>query len=430
MEQLNIVGKRSGDGFVAHKSVLVNGLSRVMADRVSLLDGIILGRKGFAGYIRALSGSNIVKIVPYSNGDASGSQVADKRLKVVCGAHTSYLDDNAWVGENTPYTLAELRIHPRNAVMPNIGSGELAEALARVLPFTASDDARPVLQCVLFEASEGKLKLVAADGFTLAELVLDFDDSTEGKALIHRDELRAVANALRRAKRVRLGFEAGGEELDAVHLVIDTEAITYRWRSVSGEFPNYQPLIPTEFTTSAQLDGNEVLKAIGTMRALADNAKSFALDLSIIDGTLAITNPDGKGEAVIPAAGEGIGCIRVDGKYLADAMKACGGMVDFRFNEAYSPMLFSVDGFQLVVMPMMSDKAKEAQQEARSESHAAETAEPTAEVTEAEDTTETEPTEAELEAIEAEGEVTNEPTEEKPKRSRKRSRKKEPVAVA
>jgi len=64
VEQLNIVGKRSGDGFVAHKSVLVNGLSRVMADRVSLLDDITLGRKGFAGYIRALSGSNIVKIVP------------------------------------------------------------------------------------------------------------------------------------------------------------------------------------------------------------------------------------------------------------------------------------------------------------------------------------------------------------------------------
>jgi len=421
VEQLNIVGKRSGDGFVAHKSVLVNGLSRVIADRVSLLDGIILGRKGFAGYIRALSGSNIVKIVPYSNGDASGSQVADKRLKVVCGAHTSYLDDNAWVGENTPYTLAEVRIHPRNAVMPNIGSGELAEALGRVLPFTASDDARPVLQCVLFEASGGKLKLVAADGFTLAELVLDFDDSTEGKALIHRDELKAVAGALRKAKRVRLGFEATGDSLDGVSLVLQTEAITYKWRSVSGEFPNYQPLIPTEFTTSAQLDGNEVLKAIGTMRALADNAKSFALDLSIIDGTLAITNPDGKGEAVIPAAGEGMGCIRVDGKYLADAMKASGGMVDFRFNEAFSPMLFSVDGFQVVVMPMMSDKAKEAQQEARAEASAAE-------VTEAEDTTETEPTKAELQAIEAEVEATTEPTEEKPKRSRRRRR--EPVAVA
>ena len=403
MEQLNIVGKRSGDGFVAHKSVLVNGLSRVMADRVSLLDGITFGRKGFAGYIRALSGSNIVKIVPYSNGDASGSQVAVKRLKVVCGAVTSYLDDNAWVGDKTPYTHAELRIHPRNAVMPNIGSGELAEALGRVLPFTASDDSRPVLQGVLFTAGEGKLTLAVADGFTLAELVLDFDDSIEGKALIHRDDLKSVANALRKAKRVRLGFEVSGDSLDGVNLVIDTEAICYRWRGVVGDFPDYQKFIPTEFTASAQIDTNEAVKAVGTMRALSNDAKSFAVDLSLIDGSLALTDPDGKGEAVIPVTGEGIGSIRIDGKYLADAMKACGGMVDFRFNEAYSPMLFSTDGFRIVVMPMMTSKAQEAQREAR-----------------AEDTTEVEPTEAK-DTTEVE------PTEVEPKRGR--SRRRQAVAV-
>ena len=46
MEQLNIVGKRSGDGFVAHKSVLVSALSRALAERVVLMD-FTIGRKGF-----------------------------------------------------------------------------------------------------------------------------------------------------------------------------------------------------------------------------------------------------------------------------------------------------------------------------------------------------------------------------------------------
>jgi hypothetical protein len=35
-EQLNIVGKRSGEGFVAHKAKLVNALSRALADRLLL----------------------------------------------------------------------------------------------------------------------------------------------------------------------------------------------------------------------------------------------------------------------------------------------------------------------------------------------------------------------------------------------------------
>ncbi len=56
MEQLNIVGKRSGNGFVAHKATLVNALSRALADRVVVSD-FTVGRKGFLGYLKALAGS-------------------------------------------------------------------------------------------------------------------------------------------------------------------------------------------------------------------------------------------------------------------------------------------------------------------------------------------------------------------------------------
>ena len=72
MEQVNIAGKRSGEGFVAHKDTLANALSRVLAERVALFnDDVTIGRKGFLGYLKALAGSNIVKVVP-ANGSASG----------------------------------------------------------------------------------------------------------------------------------------------------------------------------------------------------------------------------------------------------------------------------------------------------------------------------------------------------------------------
>jgi len=61
VEQLNIVGKRSGKGFIAHKAMLVSALSRALADRVMLLD-FTLGRRGLVGYLKALGGSNVVKI--------------------------------------------------------------------------------------------------------------------------------------------------------------------------------------------------------------------------------------------------------------------------------------------------------------------------------------------------------------------------------
>jgi len=164
-----------------------------------------IGRKGFLTYLKSLGGSNVVKVVPSSNGNASGLRVADKRLKVVCGANTSYLDDMAWVGEKTPLTLCDVRVSPSNAVKPNLGALELSEVLSRILPFTAKEDNRPVLQCVLFKVAEGKLTMVSADGFRLAVVKLDYDGD-EWQVLINRDDLKGIINALKRAKQTRRVF--------------------------------------------------------------------------------------------------------------------------------------------------------------------------------------------------------------------------------
>ncbi len=361
IEQLNIEGKRSGEGFVAHKAMLVNALSRALADRVMLMD-LTIGRKGLLGYLKALGGSNVVKVIP-SSGSASGSQtIGSKRLKVICGANTSYLAGNEWIGEKTPMTLCDVRVSPSNSVKPNIGASELAEALARVLPFTATDDARPILQCVNFVAKDGKLTLVSADGFRLAVLSLDYDDG-EGQALINRDDLKGIANALRRAKRARVSFE--GEDIKT--LTIDTELIRYKWVSVDGSFPDYEKLIPTEFNTFAHLDTVEAIKAVGSLKVIADS-KAYPIDLTIGDGKIVMANPDDKGQAELVADTDGQVKIRVDGGYLADALKACGGMVDFKLTNAVSPMLFTSNGYQLVVMPMLTTEANEqakAEQEAK-----------------------------------------------------------------
>jgi hypothetical protein len=86
-------------------------------------------------------------------------------------------------------------------------------------------------------------------------------------------------------------------------------------------------------------------------------------------------------------------------------------MVDFKLVNAYSSMLFANDGYQVVVMPLMTPKATEAMERDRQAKNQAEAP------------AETEaPAEAEVIA-KAEEIVTK---VKKPKRSRKR----EPVAVA
>jgi hypothetical protein len=411
-EQLNIEGKRSGEGFLAHKAILVNALSRALAERVVLMD-FTIGRKGFLTYLKSLGGSNVVKVVPF-NGNASEVRVIDKRLKVVCGANTSYLEDSAWIVEKTPLTLCDVRVSPSNTVKPNLGALELSEALSRVLPFTAKEDNRPVLQCVLFTVKDGKLTLISGDGYRLAVVKLDYDGD-EGQVLISRDELSGVASALRRARRVRVSLEKSGESLDGVSFVLDTELIRYKWRGVEGSFPEYEKLIPSQFNTLVSFDTNEAIKAVSSLKVLSDS-KSYPIDLTIGNGKLTMSNPDEKGQVDIPADTQGEVKVRIDGSYLADALRACGGLVELKLTDSKSPMLFTTPDYELVVMPMF----------------AGENEPPTTETHTAENTEPIEPIPAEMAAEEVEkanAVAEAEAIVKAGKPKRKRSKAKEPVAV-
>jgi DNA polymerase III sliding clamp (beta) subunit (PCNA family) len=256
---------------------------------------------------------------------------------------------------------------------------------------------------------------------------LDFDGD-EGQVLIHRDELRGVISALRRAYRVRVGFEKSGESLDGMSLVLDTEAIRYKWRGADGNFPEYEKLIPADFTTFVSFDTNEAIRAVSSLKVLSDS-KAYPIDLTIGNGKLTMSCPDEKGLADIPADTQGEGKIRLDGSYLADALRACGGMVELKLVNSSSPMLFTSPDYELVVMPMFAGESQKPKDEAQ-------TAEPVkveaSQPTEPEATAEVEPAETvaeEAEKANAVAEAEAIAKAQKPKHKAKRKAR-EPVAVA
>jgi len=245
-------------------------------------------------------------------------------------------------------------------------------------------------------AKEGKLTLVSADGFRLARISLDYDDG-EGQVLINRDDLKGIISALRHAKRARISFEPSGDSLEGINLVIDTELIRYRYIGWDGEYPDYEKLIPTDFNTFAHFDTVEAIKATNSLKALS-NGKDYPIDLTVGNSKMVLANPDDKGQVELVADTDGaVMNVRVDGGYFAQALKACGGMVDFKVTSPSSPMLFSANGYQLVVMPMLTTESQ----------------------SKVEQVAEAEP-EPEVEVAE--------PATDKPKS--KRSRAKEPVTVA
>jgi DNA polymerase-3 subunit beta len=323
-----------------------------------------IGRNGFLSYLKALAGGNMVKVIP-ANGSASGLQANGKGLKVVCGNHQSYIPDGAWLKDKTPFSFCQVRVSPSYAVMPNLGGNELAEALSRVLPFTDADDARPVLQCVKVVQKDDKLTLIAADGFTLGEISLDFE-AGEAEALINRDDVKGLIPALRKAKRVKVSFEQKPDNdnggLLAKSLVIDTELIKYSLPSQEGSYPDYGKVFPSDSIASASFDTKEAVKACQSLLAIwfDDNTKGLyrPLTLTVADNKVTIEAKEDRGSMAISAETSGEAKIAVAGNYLIKALRACGGIAEMKLASPQSPITLTVDGYRCLVMPMRLPESK------------------------------------------------------------------------
>jgi DNA polymerase III sliding clamp (beta) subunit (PCNA family) len=249
--------------------------------------------------------------------------------------------------------------------MPNLGGNELAEALSRVLPFTDADDARPILQCVKVVQKDGKLTLIAADGFTLGEISLDFE-AGEAEALINRDDVKGLIPALRKAKRVKVSFEQKPDSdnggLLAKSLVVDTELIKYSLPSQQGSYPDYGKVFPSDFIATASFDTKEAVKACQSLLAIwfDDNTKGLfrPLTLTVADNKVTIEAKEDRGSMVVSAETSGEARIAVAGNYLIKALRACGGIAEMKLASSQSPIALTVDGYRCLVMPMRLPESK------------------------------------------------------------------------
>jgi hypothetical protein len=142
------------------------------------------------------------------------------------------------------------------------------------------------------------------------------------------------------------------------------------------------------------------------------------------NGKVTIEAKEDRGKAEIEAETSGEGKVAVNGKYLIEALKACGGIVSLQYVSATSPVLFSADSYQAILMPIMLNETKpQAKATSQAEGKAVTEAEKVAKEAEAKpkgkakrkagkakteeaemvEEAEIEPTEAELAELEAEG---------------------------
>lgn len=148
---------------------------------------------------------------------------------------------------------------------------ELAMGINRVSFSAAQDEGRPILTGVLCEFAGESLKMIATDGYRLSfdELHVAEPNNLNFKIVIPSRALIEVAKIIgERSDSVGGSKDSSSGEIEILvadnfnQINFKVGEIEYTSRLIEGEFPAWQKVIPTAFTSSAKVNREEFAKLV------------------------------------------------------------------------------------------------------------------------------------------------------------------------
>lgn len=237
------------------------------------------------------------------------------------------------------------------------------EAIDHFVSFSASSDqARPVLTAVLLEADETGFRAVATDGFRLSVYELPKVNTTlTSKLLIQAKALQEVTRIAKNVDAQELSFVVSDELKQVYFAISDVEIYV---RLLDGEFPPYQKIVPSVFTTEVWIDGAELEDQIKRASIFARDASNIIqLQITSETVTLSATSPTlGTFTGEVPSATITGGPLEIafNTKYVLDMLKATQkGKTWLGMSDSLKPVLCKIAEFPqayYVIMPFKVTK--------------------------------------------------------------------------
>jgi DNA polymerase III subunit beta len=238
----------------------------------------------------------------------------------------------------------------------------LREAIDQVAFAAAGDDSRPVLAGVLIRLRGNEAVFAAADGFRLAKRIITLPEpvATSQELIVPARALSELARIIGDAESVALSVTPEGNQV-----LFHTESTDLVSRLIDGKFPDFERIIPTDHTTRAVLETQELTKAVKLASFFA-NASQNIVKITVEPGgdmgpgklvisANAAEVGDNTGELDGMVQGEG-GQIALNVKYLAEALNAMKtAQVVLETQTPQSPGVLKPvgqEGYVHIVMPM------------------------------------------------------------------------------
>jgi DNA polymerase III subunit beta len=279
--------------------------------------------------------------------------------------------DNHWVNirsgrSNTKMVGMARANFPGLPVFPTTGSVKipaqtLRSMIGRTIFAISNEESRYTLNGGLMVLKPESITMVATDGHRLAHIEKtgeQFDVSGENKTLVPKKAMSELFSLLQNSDVEQVEF---AKDESTLFFRIGERLLTSR--QLTGQFPNYEAVLPRETTKSVVVHGADLSTAIQRVAQFADE-RSRAIRMKLDKNELKISSSSteaGESEDSIETAYAADPLtIGFNSEYLIDFLKAqSAGEVRLEFKDAQSagqmrPDDGSDDGFKYryVVMPM------------------------------------------------------------------------------
>jgi DNA polymerase-3 subunit beta len=284
-----------------------------------------------------------------------------RQLRLECARNDSTI--NAMDSEDFP-RIPELR----DGVTLTFDPKQLRRAIERVEFAAATDDSRPVLTGVHVKTDGVRLTLAAADGFRLAvaDITLAESPSEAVEIIVPSRALRELSRLIGETNE-QVEMRINPARSQVLFAMTDVEMVA---QLIQGTFPNYNQLIPAEYSTKAIVGVDEFKRETRIAAIFArDGSGIIRLQLAPgegggMPGQLTISaraDEIGDNEGKVDARIEGDASkIAFNSRYLQDVLNVLQGSVVLEMTSPSSQGVFRPvdengvreEGYVHVVMPM------------------------------------------------------------------------------
>ncbi|MBZ8178989.1 DNA polymerase III subunit beta [Oscillatoria salina] len=245
----------------------------------------------------------------------------------------------------------------------------LSEGLKLTLFAASSDETKQILTGIHLTFDGDNFEFAATNGHRLAVVQTTNEPESEEEnesslSEIEDFEITIPARALRELERIF----ALQDKTDLIALNIDESQVVFELgdrrltsRKLEGQYPNYQQLIPNQFSIQLTLDRRRLVSSLELVSVLADqknNIVKFSLDSDKQQLALSVDAKDvGSAKEVmsVEMSGDNIE-IGFNTKYLLDGLKSLpSNEITMQLNSPTTPVIFTpLGGLKMtyLVMPV------------------------------------------------------------------------------